>query len=235
MLIDQGVGAAHAWHRAIQAQCEILQALGNLLLAERANDLRDLEKRVLRVLLGDTAPLRVPAGAIVAAREITPPTSRRWWMPARLACAWPKAAPPPTWPSSPAARACRAWWRSAPGCWELEEGRQVVLDAGQGRLELSPDARRLEQVALQVAQREEQRRRQQADAQREALTATAGASRSAPTSPRRARPPKPSPTAPTGSACYAPSFSSSSAAPRPTKRSSATPTRRSWTPWASAR
>ncbi|MBF3225854.1 phosphoenolpyruvate--protein phosphotransferase, partial [Pseudomonas aeruginosa] len=52
MLIDQGVGAAHAWHRAIQAQCEILQALGNLLLAERANDLRDLEKRVLRVLLG---------------------------------------------------------------------------------------------------------------------------------------------------------------------------------------
>ncbi len=117
MLIDQGVGAAHAWHRAIQAQCEILQALGNLLLAERANDLRDLEKRVLRVLLGDTAPLRVPAGAIVAAREITPPTSRRWWMPARLACAWPKAAPPPTWPSSPVARACRAWWRSAPGCW----------------------------------------------------------------------------------------------------------------------
>ena len=56
------------------------------------------------------------------------------------------------------------------GLLELEEGRQVVLDAGQGRLELSPDARRLEQVALQVAQREEQRRRQQADAQREALT-----------------------------------------------------------------
>ncbi|MFX9197073.1 hypothetical protein ABTN66_19675, partial [Acinetobacter baumannii] len=53
---------------------------------------------------------------------------------------------------------------------ELEEGRQVVLDAGQGRLELSPDARRLEQVALHVAQREEQHRRQQADAQREALT-----------------------------------------------------------------
>lgn len=56
------------------------------------------------------------------------------------------------------------------GLLELEEGRQVVLDAGQGRLELNPDARRLEQVALQVAQREEQRRRQQADAQREALT-----------------------------------------------------------------
>ncbi|MGV8455937.1 PEP-utilizing enzyme, partial [Pseudomonas aeruginosa] len=48
------------------------------------------------------------------------------------------------------------------GLLELEEGRQVVLDAGQGRLELSPDARRLEQVALQVAQREEHHRRQQA-------------------------------------------------------------------------
>ncbi len=94
MLIDQGVGAAHAWHRAIQAQCEILQALGNLLLAERANDLRDLENACCGCcsatphrcgcLLGPSSP---PGRS--------PPTSRRWWMPARLACAWPKAAPPP--------------------------------------------------------------------------------------------------------------------------------------------
>lgn len=170
MLIDQGVGAAHAWHRAIQAQCEILQALGNLLLAERANDLRDLEKRVLRVLLGDTAPLRVPAGAIVAAREITP---------CDLAPLVDAGAAGLCMAEGGATSHVAILARSkglpclvalGAGLLELEEGRQVVLDAGQGRLELSPDTRRLEQVALQVAQREEQHRRQQADAQREALT-----------------------------------------------------------------
>ncbi len=170
MLIDQGVGAAHAWHRAIQAQCEILQALGNLLLAERANDLRDLEN----ACCGYCSATPRHCGCLLAPSSppgrSLPPTSRRWWMPARLACAWPKAAPPPTWPSSPAATGLPCLVALGAGLLELEEGRQVVLDAGQGRLELSPDARRLEQVALQVAQREEQRRRQQADAQREALT-----------------------------------------------------------------
>ena len=109
------------------------------------------------------------------------------------------------------------------GLLELEEGRQVVLDAGQGRLELSPDARRLEQVALQVAQREEQRRRQQADAQREALTRDGrrieiGANVA---SPREAA--EAFANGADGSACYAPSFSSSSAAPRPTKRTAQRP------------
>lgn len=206
MLIDQGVGAAHAWHRAIQAQCEILQALGNLLLAERANDLRDLEKRVLRVLLGDTAPLRVPAGAIVAAREITPPTSRRWWMPARLACAWPKAAPPPTWPSSPVARACRAWWRSAPGCWSWRKAGRWCWTPARAGWNSAPtlDAWSRSPCKWRSARNNAAASRPMRSARRS--PATAGASRSAPTSPRRARPPKPSPTAPTGSACYAPSF-----------------------------
>ncbi len=121
------------------------------------------------------------------------------------------------------------------GLLELEEGRQVVLDAGQGRLELSPDARRLEQVALQVAQREEQHRRQQADAQREALTRDGrrieiGANVA---SPREAA--EAFANGADGVGLLRTGFSSSSAAPRPTKRSSATPTRRSWTPWASAR
>ncbi|HCK4559501.1 TPA: phosphoenolpyruvate--protein phosphotransferase, partial [Pseudomonas aeruginosa] len=170
MLIDQGVGAAHAWHRAIQAQCEILQALGNLLLAERANDLRDLEKRVLRVLLGDTAPLRVPAGAIVAAREITPSDLAPLVDAGAAGLCMAEGGATSHVAILARSKGLPCLVALGAGLLELEEGRQVVLDAGQGRLELSPDARRLEQVALQVAQREEQHRRQQADAQREALT-----------------------------------------------------------------
>jgi phosphocarrier protein len=70
--VAQGTAATHAWSQAIDVQCEVLQQTGSTLLAERANDLRDLKQRVLRALLGDTWHYDVPAGAIVAAHELTP-------------------------------------------------------------------------------------------------------------------------------------------------------------------
>ena len=132
--------------------------------------LRDLEKRVLRVLLGDTAPLRVPAGAIVAAREITPSDLAPLVDAGAAGLCMAEGGATSHVAILARSKGLPCLVALGAGLLELEEGRQVVLDAGQGRLELSPDARRLEQVALQVAQREEQRRRQQADAQREALT-----------------------------------------------------------------
>ncbi|MBW4968784.1 hypothetical protein KZZ04_20870, partial [Pseudoalteromonas sp. CR1] len=57
---------------AIQAQCAVLLALGKPLFAERANDLRDLQQRVLRALLGQAWHFELPAGAIVSAHELTP-------------------------------------------------------------------------------------------------------------------------------------------------------------------
>ncbi len=132
--------------------------------------LRDLEKRVLRVLLGDTAPLRVPAGAIVAAREITPSDLAPLVDAGAAGLCMAEGGATSHVAILARSKGLPCLVALGTGLLELEEGRQVVLDAGQGRLELSPDARRLEQVALQVAQREEQHRRQQADAQREALT-----------------------------------------------------------------
>lgn len=70
--IAQGRAATHAWSDAIGEQCEILLQLGNALLAERTNDLRDLQQRVLRALLGEAWHYQLPAGAIVAAHELTP-------------------------------------------------------------------------------------------------------------------------------------------------------------------
>ena len=70
--IEQGSAATHAWRDAIQAQCAVLLALGKPLFAERANDLRDLQQRVLRALLGEAWHFELPAGAIVSAHELTP-------------------------------------------------------------------------------------------------------------------------------------------------------------------
>ena len=62
--IAKGKSAAFAWRRAYTTYADRLAGLKNELLAQRANDLRDLKQRVLRALLGEAWHYDVPAGAI---------------------------------------------------------------------------------------------------------------------------------------------------------------------------
>lgn len=54
-LIDQGKSAAFGWRTAIGHQVQSLRRLNNPLLAERAADLLDIERRVLLILAGEAA------------------------------------------------------------------------------------------------------------------------------------------------------------------------------------
>ncbi|WXL27065.1 phosphoenolpyruvate--protein phosphotransferase [Ectopseudomonas mendocina] len=170
LLIDEGVDAAHAWDRAIEMQRSILKSLDNHLLSERANDLLDLKKRVLRVLLSDSATLEVPAGAIVAATEITP-SDLGPLVDAGIAgiCMAEGGA------TSHVAILARGKGipclvALGPQLLQQDSGQVVVLNADQGLLELKPDAQRLEQIAAAQQQRLIVRQRQQNEAHREAIT-----------------------------------------------------------------
>ncbi|WP_201694451.1 phosphoenolpyruvate--protein phosphotransferase [Paraburkholderia hiiakae] len=71
--ISLGKSAGYAWREAIRAQIAVLGKVDDPLLAERAADLRDLEKRVLRALgLSNTAARTLPEEAVLAADEFTP-------------------------------------------------------------------------------------------------------------------------------------------------------------------
>ncbi len=71
--ISLGKSAGYAWREAIRAQIAVLGQVDDPLLAERAADLRDLEKRVLRALgLSNTAARTLPEEAVLAADEFTP-------------------------------------------------------------------------------------------------------------------------------------------------------------------
>ena len=50
--IAKGKSAAFAWKSAVKAHAERLAGLRNQLLAQRANDLRDVGERVLEILTG---------------------------------------------------------------------------------------------------------------------------------------------------------------------------------------
>ena len=72
--IARGDSAGHAWRGAVRASIAALRDLGDTLLAERADDLLDLESQVLAALAGETggAAIELPERAIVLADELLP-------------------------------------------------------------------------------------------------------------------------------------------------------------------
>ncbi|WP_242205057.1 MULTISPECIES: phosphoenolpyruvate--protein phosphotransferase [unclassified Pseudomonas] len=162
--IEQGTAATHAWSQSIDVQCEVLQHTGSALLAERANDLRDLKQRVLRALLGEAWNYDVPAGAIVAAHELTP--SDLLQLSAQGVAGLCMAAGGATSHVAILARGKGLPCMVALGSALLDQpqGQSVVLDADGGRLELMPNAERLSEVQQVQIERQQRRDAQQAKA-----------------------------------------------------------------------
>jgi len=168
--IEQGSAATHAWRDAIQAQCAVLLALGKPLFAERANDLRDLQQRVLRALLGEAWHFELPAGAIVSAHELTP--SDLLQLSAQQAVGICMAEGGATSHVAILARGKGLPCVVALGAEVLDvpQGQRVVLDAANGRLELAPsEARHAEVHQIRDAQKL-RRQQQHAQAQQPART-----------------------------------------------------------------
>ncbi|MFJ2482742.1 phosphoenolpyruvate--protein phosphotransferase [Pseudomonas sp. NPDC087598] len=162
--IEQGTAATHAWSQSIDVQCEVLQHTGSALLAERANDLRDLKQRVLRALLGEAWHYDVPAGAIVAAHELTP--SDLLQLSAQGVAGLCMAEGGATSHVAILARGKGLPCMVALGSTLLDQpqGQAVVLDADGGRLELAPNAERLAEVQQAQIDRQQRRDAQQAKA-----------------------------------------------------------------------
>jgi phosphoenolpyruvate-protein phosphotransferase len=162
--IEHGTAATHAWSQSIDVQCEVLQHTGSALLAERANDLRDLKQRVLRALLGEAWDYDVPAGAIVAAHELTP--SDLLQLSAKGVAGLCMAEGGATSHVAILARGKGLPCLVALGSALLDQpqGHSVVLDADGGRLELMPNAERLAEVQQAQIDLQQRRDAQQAKA-----------------------------------------------------------------------
>ena len=72
-LIDQGKSAGFAWRKAVGGYVDALRGLGDRRLAERVDDLVDLERQVLRALTGEEDSVAImAAGSILLADELLP-------------------------------------------------------------------------------------------------------------------------------------------------------------------
>jgi phosphocarrier protein FPr/phosphocarrier protein len=71
--IAAGKSAAFAWRSSLRVSARELEATGDARLAERVDDLRDLETQVLVAIDGTQAPtFEIPQGGILLARDLTP-------------------------------------------------------------------------------------------------------------------------------------------------------------------
>lgn len=173
LAIEQGRSASHAWSQALLDQCARLKALDNALLAERANDLRDLRQRVLRELLGASRTLDIPPHAIVITQELTP--SDLMLLSEQNIAGVCMAEGGATSHVAILARGKGLPCLVALGdalltSTQAMAGQTVVLDADNGQLELAPDSARLQQVATLQARHLEQRRHYQQQSRLPAIT-----------------------------------------------------------------
>jgi multiphosphoryl transfer protein len=149
-LISLGKSAGFAWREAIRAQIVLLSNVEDALLAERAADLRDIEKRVLRALgYTNTAARELPDEAVLAADEFTPSDLSSLDRTRVTALLMARGGA-----TSHAAIIARqigipAMVAVGDALYAIPDGTQVVVDASAGRLEYAPTALDVERARLE--------------------------------------------------------------------------------------
>jgi phosphocarrier protein FPr/phosphocarrier protein len=171
-LIAEGKSAGFAWRRAVGGYVEALRGLGDRRLAERVDDLIDLERQVLRALSGEEDEARVlPQGAILLADELLP--SQLMGLEAGQVAGFCTAKGGPTSHVAilAAAMGIPAIVAAGPGVLDVTEGAGLILDAENGTLRVGPDAAQLAAAQTAIAARHERKAAAKAAAHQESRTA----------------------------------------------------------------
>jgi phosphocarrier protein FPr len=158
--IAKGKSAAFAWKKAYTTHAERLAGLRNPLLAQRANDLRDVGVRVLSLLTGEEIrPPEYPPNSILLAEDLTPSdTATMDRTRVQGFCTTRGGA------TSHVAILARSLGLPAlagldPAALELANGTRVILDGNKGTLRLGATAEEVARIQ-QAHQRAEARRRE---------------------------------------------------------------------------
>jgi phosphocarrier protein FPr len=160
--IAKGKSAGFAWKKAVATHADRLAALRNELLAQRANDLRDVGQRVLSLLTGvDVRPPAYPPNSVLIAEDLTPSETAALDR-SRVAgiCTTRGGA------TSHVAILARSLGIPAlagvdPAVLEVPDGTVVILDANDGTLRLHASSEHVA-VIRRAQERSELRRRENA-------------------------------------------------------------------------
>jgi phosphocarrier protein FPr len=169
--IARGKSAAFAWKSATHLHAERLAALRNELLAQRANDVRDVGGRVLELLTGTQRlkPTYAP-GTILIAEDLTPSDTATLDRNQVVGFATVRGGA-----TSHVAILARSLDIPAiagiePAALEIPNGTPLILNGGKGSLRQNPPADEVERIRQQQARHEARRREEIAHALEPAVT-----------------------------------------------------------------
>ncbi len=171
-LIADGKSAGFAWRRAVGGYVEALRGLGDRRLAERVDDLIDLERQVLRALSGEEDEARaLPPGAILLADELLPSQLMGLEVGQAAGFCTAKGGPTSHVAILAAAMGIPALVAAGPGVLDVTEGASLILDAENGTLRVGPDAAQLAAAQTAIAAHHERKAAAKAAAHQESRTA----------------------------------------------------------------
>jgi phosphocarrier protein FPr/phosphocarrier protein len=172
-LMVDGASAAYAWRQAIRGSIEALRALGDPRMAERIDDLRDLESQVLLALSGNVGAVaqELPPEAILIAEELLP--SQLVALDAgRLAGIGLGAGGATSHVAIlAAAMGIPALVALGAGVRRIADGTPLLLDADAGLLHVDPGAERLDATRRELERRAARRAAEREAAQQDCYTA----------------------------------------------------------------
>ncbi|AVQ04493.1 phosphoenolpyruvate--protein phosphotransferase [Caulobacter segnis] len=154
-LIAAGKSAGFGWRAAVGGYVEALRALGDRRMAERVDDLIDLERQVLRALAGEDDEATVlPPGAILLADELLP--SQLMGADPGVIAGFATARGGPTSHVAilAAAMGIPALVALGGATLSIADGTALILDADGGSLRVAPDAPALEAAQTALAGRQ---------------------------------------------------------------------------------
>lgn len=170
-LIAAGKSAGFGWRSAVRGYVGALRTLGDRRMAERVDDLIDLERQVLRVLLSeDDETTILPPGSILLAEEL---------LPSQLMAADPgvvagfvtaRGGPTSHVAILAAAMGIPALVALGGAALSIADGTALILDADGGSLRVAPDARALEAAQTALAGRQARKTAARAAAHEPAVT-----------------------------------------------------------------
>jgi phosphoenolpyruvate-protein phosphotransferase len=169
--ITQGKSAAFGWQKAVSIHADRLAALQNPLLAQRANDLRDVGSRVLSILTGtETKAPDYPPHTILIAEDLTPTDTASLDRTRVMGFCTTRGGA-----TSHVAILARSLGLPAlagiePGALEIPNGTNVVLDGGKGTLRMNPTPAEVDRIRGAQERAEHRRKEDLAHAHEPAIT-----------------------------------------------------------------
>ena len=150
--IADGHSAAYAWRAAIRPQADALRAGGDARLAERADDMRDLERQLIGRLMGvEDSGVTLPDGAILVAEDLLPSQFMALDLDKLAGLAIVKGGPTSHVSILAAARGVPTLVALGEALREVPVGTRVILDAGAGLFHAAPSPATLAEAEARVA------------------------------------------------------------------------------------